>query len=229
MRRWWVLFGLMILLISSTARSTLAATETVTLPPVTQVATLHQTVFLEFNGQPLQVCQIDFSSAVRLHGTCQDFQTVPIAVPGYQTDLVTGQVTEFIEYDGTSYTRINAETTWTSKPIEDYDPTVSVIDLLSFPFASVPGVLSQVGSTTVGATPATQYQYWVTDSEWNSASGGQFVYDIFISSDGRMVKDQGSYRGTLPQLGTGELQLIFGYSDYNAPITVSPPPASQVQ
>lgn len=191
--------------------------------------TMRQTFLLSFNGQPLEVCHYEYSSATREHGTCHDFQTATVAVPFFEGDLVAGQVTEFVNYDGTQYVRVGDETTWTSTPIQNYDPNVTLIESVSFPFADITGILSQIGPVTVGTIPTTQYQYWVTDSEWNTASGGQMVYDLFLSNDGSMIKDQASGRGTIANLGTGELQAIWGYGDFNVPITVSPPLASQIR
>jgi hypothetical protein len=82
---------------------------------------------------------------------------------------------------------------------------------------------------TIDGAPTTQYQFWSTDSELNELSGGQFVYDVFVSDAGMVLKDQVSQRGSFPMLGEGELALVWTYSNFNGPVSIAAPPANQVQ
>jgi hypothetical protein len=44
-----------------------------------------------------------------------------------------------------------------------------------------------------------------------------------------VLKDQVSQRGNLPILGEGELALVWSYKNFNGPVSIAAPPASQVQ
>lgn len=93
---------------------------------------------------------------------------------------------------------------------------------------SYPAALTHIGQTDVDGSSTTQFQYWSLDRAYNERVGGQVVYDLFLTAEGNVRKAQLSYRGTL-SLGQGELDGIYVYRDFNAPITVSPPPAELVK
>lgn len=198
-----------------------AQAQDVILPELAPVTTLRHNFVFAFNGRPLQVCQAEWESWNRSHGTCRDLVTVP------EWDLIENYVREVVRYDGTAYIRDNDETVWTALPDEQYAPDVMLNDALySVNFAAT---LSQIGTVDINGIPTIQYQYWSLDEALNELAGGQVVYDLFISAENRVIKDQISARGTILGLGDGELSSIWLYSDFDTAITVSPPPAELVQ
>lgn len=198
-----------------------AQAQDTSLPTLAPVTTLRHDYVLTFNGLPLQVCQTAWESWNRSHGTCRDLATIP------EQNLIENYVREVVRYDGTAYIRDNEETTWTTLPDENFIPDLTLNEGL---FAvNYDAVLSRLDPIEVNGVPTTQYQYWSLDEALNDTVGGQLVYDLFISDEGRVLKDQLSARGSSAGLGDGELANIWLYSDFDAPITVSPPAADQVQ
>ena len=179
-----------------------------------------------FNNQAGIVCQETWASASRIHGTCRELVTA--SYPEINIDLVTGRVSEYIIYDDTYYQRIDAATTWSATKLEGYDPSFTINDLLYGSYLYPRNaVITNLGEAQVGGTAATQYQFWSTDSALNEASGGQNVYDVFVSAEGFVLKDQVSQRGSFP-MGDGELNSIWTYSNFNQPLMVYAPPPSSV-
>ncbi len=214
------LIALIALIAAATPTVRAASTTLPTLAPLTSVRWDFVTTF---NGKPLSICKEEYESYNRGHAVCH--QLVTIAIPEYGLNLVAGQVDEVVLYDTKFYQRKNDETTWTVSPNPIYSPNATLRDLYTVGFDAA---LTQIGPVDVDGVGTTQFQYWSLDSALNKGAGGQAVYDLFITADGRVRKAQLSYRGTL-SLGKGELQGIYVYHDFNAPITVGPPPAASIK
>ena len=199
----------------------------VSLPTLADLHSVEQNYVATFNGEPGIVCQYVVASSTRVHGTCHDLVTAQD--PQLNIDLVAGRVIEFVDYDGKSYSRVNDEQTWTATDIENYDPNLTLNTLLFGSYiAPRETTITDIGATAVNGTAVTQYQFWSTNAELNAASGGQYVYDVFVSAQKYVLKDQESLRGSF-SLGTGEIDNIWTYSNFNAEFSVSPPPAESVK
>lgn len=180
-----------------------------------------------FNGEPGIVCQEEWASASRYHSTCREL--VNADYPEIDINLVAGRVTEFVYYDGMGYFRTGDERTWASAVDPEYDPSLTLNQILFAGYIAPENTaITTIGQSSVGGTSATQYQFWSLDPDLNAASGGQYVYDVFVSAQGFVLKDQVSQRGSFP-MGNGELALIWTYKDFNGPIAVSPPPSESVR
>lgn len=200
-----------------------ARAESTTLPPLAPLTSVRWDFVASFNGKPLSFCQEAYESYNRGHARCYQLETV--ALPEYGINLVAGQVDEVVLYDSMLYQRKNDETLWTASPNPIYSPNATLRDLYT---VSYPAALTHIGQTDVDGSSTTQFQYWSLDRAYNERVGGQVVYDLFLTAEGNVRKAQLSYRGTL-SLGQGELDGIYVYRDFNAPITVSPPPAEFVK
>jgi hypothetical protein len=221
MRSIWLV--LMLLALSIGISPAPAQAEAVDLPPLASLKTVRDRYVMSFNGQPLRVCQTEWASWSRAHGACHDLVTLEL--PGDR--LVAGHQVEFVYYDGVRYERADAETTWTAAPDPDFDPDRTLNDALFR--VTYAAVLTDIGMADVDGVAATQYQYWSYDKRLNAQSGGQAVFDLFITPDNRVVKSQFSARGTIAGLGEGELADIWVFTDHNGSIAVAPPPPDQVR
>lgn len=200
-----------------------ARAETSELPPLAPLKSVRDRYVMSFNGQPLRVCQTVWETWSRSHGACHDLVTLEL--PGDR--LVAGRQVEFVYYDGIRYERADADTTWTAIPDADFDPDRALNDALFH--VTYAAVLSRIGTADVDGVATTQYQYWSYDKKLNKQSGGQAVFDLFITPDNRVVKSQFSARGTITGLGEGELANIWVFADHNGSIVVTPPPPDQVR
>ena len=192
----------------------------VTLPDLAPTNSVRERFIRAFNGRPLRVCQWEYEKAGRDHGVCHDLVTVP------EQNIRQG-VHEFVSYDGTAYRRFGDERTWTASRIEGYNPNQTLNQ--GFTSVNFEAVVTRIGPANVAGIPAIEYQYWSLDRALNERVGGQFVFDVFISSDNRVVARQRSHRGNIPGLGMGEQILLWTYYDHNTPIKVGPPPAGLVK
>ncbi len=77
--------------------------------------------------------------------------------------------------------------------------------------------------------PVRHFQFWSLDRQRNAMSGGQFVYDIFVSELGYVYKEQFNSRGRFRSIGIAEVEEIWVYADPNAPVIVAAPRAEQVR
>lgn len=220
-----VLTALIALGFASSATS--ASAQDTALPALAELTSVRVDYVSTFNGEPGIVCQDEWSSGGRYHSTCLDL--VSAQYPEINVDLVAGRVREYVYYDGIFYSRVGDERTWDAQSDPTYDASITLNQRL-FGGYLFPGnaAVTTIGRTSVGSLPATQYQFWSLDPELNEASGGQFVYDVFVSDQGFVLKDQASSRGSFP-MGEGELAGIWAYKDFNSPITVTPPPAESVR
>lgn len=207
--------------------ATAARAQETALPALAELNSVRADYVSTFNGEPGVVCQEEWSSGSRYHSTCLDL--VSAQYPEINVDLVAGRVREYVYYDGIFYSRVGDERTWEAQTDPSYDASITLNQRL-FSGYLFPGnaAVTTIGRTTVGILPATQYQFWSLDPDLNKASGGQFVYDVFISDQGFVLKDQSSSRGSFP-MGEGELAGIVTYKDFNSPIVVAPPPAESVR
>ncbi len=209
----------LLLLVGMSGQSVQA--QEVVLPQPAALNSVHEDYLLTFNGVALMTCQRDWASWNRMHGTCEALATVTLP----WDDLIAGAVREFVFYDGTIYQRFDQDTTWFTSPDPAYNPNMPLSEgLFGVNFAAT---LAMVGPTDVNGVAAMQYQYWASDAAYNQANGGQVVYDLFMTADGLVLKDQFNRRGSFAGLGSGELSEIYVYSQFNADITVSPPPTAQ--
>jgi hypothetical protein len=193
------------------------------LPALAPLRSARDQYVMAFNGRPLQVCQTAWESWNRAHGVCHDLVNLTLE----DRQLVAGLVEEFIVYDGVRYTRLNDEATWRSEPDEAFDPDRTLGDTLATP--GYAAALTRIGPARVGAVATTHYQFWALDEELNERSGGQAVYDLFITAGGDVAQAQYSARGRIAGLGEGELADIWVYSEHNRPIAVAPPPAELIR
>jgi hypothetical protein len=212
------------------ALAPLSAQAQTSLPPLAPLSSVRIDYVGTFNGEVGIVCQEELSSepGFSYHGTCHELASAQ--VPELAIDLVAGRITEYVYLNGVYYERIGDATTWTAWADPDYNGELSLNDALfsSYLYPSN-AVITNVGRVTIDGTPATQYQFWSTDSELNELSDGQYVYDVFVTDTGLVLKDQVSQRGNLPILGEGELALVWTYKNFNGPVSIAAPPASQVQ
>ncbi|MFP4437947.1 MAG: hypothetical protein ACLFVO_11930 [Chloroflexaceae bacterium] len=173
------------------------------------------------NGVPLQVCQAEWESANRGHTTCQDLVSIP------ELELIEGYVRETVIYEDTIYIRDNEETIWLATENPSFNPNISLTEaLFGIGFESA---VTELGTVTISGIPTTHYQFWSLDEELNDFQGGQVVYDIFVSNESLVVQDQISVRASIEDEDDAEFTRVWGYSNFNAPISVSPPPAELVQ
>ncbi len=193
------------------------------LPELAAFTTMRDTFVQTFNGQPLQVCQSEWESWNRVHGTCHDLVTATTT----DQELTAGMVVEFVFYDGVHFQRVNDETTWIASRDEQYDPDLTFRE--AFFKINYDATFTQIGPAEVNNMPVTQYQFWSLDENLNTEVGGQAIYDLFLSNENRVLSDVFSARGSIPGLGDGTLAQTWVYSDFDAPIVVTPPPFEQVQ
>ncbi len=220
------LLVLALLTLSLALPTTAARAQDAELPALAEITSMRVDYVATFNGEPGIVCQDEWASASRFHSTC--LELVDAQFPEIGIDFVAGRVSEYVYYDGIAYSRLNDETVWLSAADPNYDPNNTLINI-HFSGYTDPwdAVVTNVGRVDVGGTPATQYQFWSLDTELNEESGGQYVYDVFVSDEGFVLKDQVSNRGNFP-MGEGELAFIWTYRDFNTAISVAPPPAESV-
>jgi hypothetical protein len=212
------------------ALAPLSAQAQTSLPPLAPLSSVRLNYVNTFNGEPGIVCQEELSSqpGYSYHGTCHELVTAQL--PELDIDLVAGRITEYIYVNGVYYERVGDATSWTAWTDPDYNAGLTLNDALFAGYLYPDGsVITDLGPVTVDGTQATQYQFWSTDSELNELSGGQFVYDVFVTGAGMVVKDQVSQRGSFDMLGEGELAMVWTYSNFNGPVSIAAPPASQVQ
>lgn len=196
-------------------------------PTLAEVKSYRIGTLLSFNDLAVRVCRSDVESANRNHWVCKDLVTVSVPpIPEFPPSTA-GMIEEFIIYDGTFYYRANEETTWTATPMEGYDPNLTLVECC-FTWTT-PSVVTRIGPAMLDGVQTTHYQWWVTDTASNQAHNGQVVYDQFVTADGFVLADQLHSRGTFAGLGTGQFSARWGYSDINAPIVVSPPPADRIR
>jgi hypothetical protein len=151
-------------------------------------------------------------------------------IPGPDFPWIAGTVKEFLYYDGMIYTRLNADTTWTSEADPEYDPGASVGITEAFFTWGPAATLTQIGSATIAGKATTHYQYWATDKAFNQEHHGTVVYDQFVSADGLVLHDQANHYGDFSGLGAGQLSAIWTYTDHNSSaISIAPPPANLVK
>jgi hypothetical protein len=209
--------AILALLLAATPAAALAAEQA---PQLAALRTVRDTMLLSFNGRPLQVCQREWQSWNRVHGVCQDLATATV----YEQRFVQGTVVEFVLFDGVRYQRVNEQAGWTSGPDEGFAPDRDLGEALLVVAESAQ--LTRLPDAAVAGAPAAHYQYWVDDEARNAEAGGQVVYDHFVSGEGYVLQSQMSVRGSVPGLGEGALVEIRSFSDFNAPIVVSPPALS---
>lgn len=195
------------------------------LPTINALTSVRMGTTLLIEGIPAVVCQERFESGLRSHGTCRELVTVP------SIDLVAGRTTEVVRYDDTLYVRVDQSTTWESlklniDPRTTLDETLFLGPALIIAFAD--GVLSELPGATIGGAATRHFQFWSNDEDLNADAGGRVVYDFFVSGQGFIVQDQLDIRGEDETAG-GIVSLVRGFSDFNVPVTVTPPPSNQVR
>lgn len=212
-RLWPAALALALLLVLAPGAARAAASP----PQLAPLRSVRDTALLSFNGRPLQVCRREWQSWNRVHGVCQDLATATV----YDQRFIQGTVVEFVLFDGTRYERVNEQTAWSARPDEGFAPDQDLNAALFL----VPerAQLTRLPDAQVGGAPAAHYQYWVLDEARKAEAGGQVVYDQFVSGQGYVVQSQTSVRGAVPGLGEGELVETRGFSDFNAPLVVTPP------
>ena len=206
-----------------------SAAERVAPPTLAQVRSIRAQLYVSFNDRPLLVCHQEYIGTNRFHEVCQQLANVPEqAIPEPDFPWTAGTLKEFVYYDGISYTRLNAETTWTAEADPDYNPNPPSI-VAAYTYAPA-AVLSNLGQLSFGGKTVTHYQYWTTDKAANQEHHGQAVYDQYVSADGYVLHDQSNYYGDFPGLGSGHFSAIWTYTDHNSDaIRIGPPPADRVK
>lgn len=197
------------------------------LPPLAELTSVRFDYISTFNDEPGVVCQGKIASPARLHQVCQELVTAQ--EPELDVDAVTGRVTEEVYLEGTYYTRVDDDPMWTSGADPAFDPSLTLTERLFGVYISREGAtLVNLGRVTVAGVPATQYQFWSPAYQLDDPSRAMFIYDLFISDQGFVLKEVASLRGALP-MGEGELVNTTVYKDFNTPIEIGPPPAERVR
>jgi hypothetical protein len=228
--RFGVLFIALALLLGGAAP--IQAAEVNSEPPnLTDVTSMRAQLLVSFNGRPLEVCHQEYIGTNRFHEVCHQLATVTEqAIPEPDFPWTAGTVREFVYYEGTSYTRLNDETTWTAEADPEFDPNASSSINEAFFTWSPEAVLTRIGSATISDKQTTHYQYWTTDKAYNKEHHGTVVYDQFVSGDGLVLHDEVNHYGDFPGLGAGRLSTIWTYTDHNSSaIGIAPPPANLVK
>jgi hypothetical protein len=118
---------------------------------------------------------------------------------------------------------------WTPGTDLAFDPSLTLTERLFGVSISREGAdLLNLGRVTVAGVPATQYQLCSPAYQLDDQSRAVFIYDLFISDQGFVLKEVASLRGTLP-MGDGALVNTTIYKDFNTPIEIGPPPAERVR
>jgi hypothetical protein len=139
--------------------------------------------------------------------------------------IAAGDVLEKVYYDGALFTRVNQDTIWTASADQYYNPARSLTEGLFGVYFNA--VVSLIGPADVNGIPTTHYQFWSVDEAYNAMQGGQVVFDIFLSPDNLVVKDQMNIRAN--GIEAGGLVEIWTYTDFNTDIRIATPPAEQVR
>ena len=166
-------------------------------------------IAIAINKLPLVLGEFEYSGA-DLHG----------AFVNYLDEVVS----EIVYIGDELYVRENEETRWKTGNVADpVDPFIPV-------FSNEGVAIYNMGSVTVNGVETTQYQIRIDpatfpeDSDLTSAS-----VDFFIGvSDNYLHKQQITLRGTDPDLGDLELEVVIVYSDFNAAVVIGRPSADLV-
>jgi hypothetical protein len=133
-------------------------------------------------------------------------------------------VRETILYDGIFYLRVDDEDTWVAEAVPELGFAGPTVNLL---FQSRINDLGDVtvinlGPVIINGVTTTQYQY-------RPAGGsGTLVYDVFVTADGLVLKDEFSLR----EIDDGSVTVIIAdvwtYRSFDVIIIVTPPPPELV-
>lgn len=103
------------------------------------------------NKLPVRVCQEEWATATRVHGTCNHL--LSLSVPELAIEQTAGETVEYVYYDGTYYERRDQATVWSAVQLPDYSAEATINALLFndgvFDYA---GVLTEIGEETVETT-----------------------------------------------------------------------------
>jgi hypothetical protein len=226
MQRWqrWVGAGfaaVLLLILIGFAVSSRASGQRIILPSLAPVNTVQTSTLVTFNNAPLGVCHGEWETWNRVHEVCQYFQGIP------EEGIAAGDLYERVYHDGTLYTRVNDAQVWLATPDQYYNPSRSLDEALFGVYFDP--VITVMGTTPINGVPTTQYQFWSVDEGYNTAFGGQVVFDLFITDDMVVLQDQMSIRGVQMSAGIGDLVEVWSYFDYNTPIQITPPSGPQVE
>ncbi|NJP05607.1 MAG: hypothetical protein HC837_08295 [Chloroflexaceae bacterium] len=191
------------------------------MPSLASITTVRNDIAWVFQGQVLRVCQCEWESASRVHGTCQDLATVA------EQAMQAGRVIEFVLYDGSAYYRLNDDVLWQRSTDQLLDAVMPLREGLFDMDSAVH--MTELEPVTINGVLTSHYQYWSLDPVVNQQSGGQLVYDLFVSAEQLPIQDQLNMRGVIDGLGEGELSIIRAFSDFNEPIVVWLPPADLIE
>ncbi|NJO04996.1 MAG: hypothetical protein HC876_05400 [Chloroflexaceae bacterium] len=207
------LIGLTVLLTVTSFFTTASAQAQITFAPL---SSMRADYIRLFNGEPVQVCQGEFVSLNRVHAVCEDLADT---VLNDFNRLEAGRITEVVLYDGVFYERINDDTIWYAfnDTIFDEPALENLFQLQIERFA-----LSEqrvVGPVTIDGQATTHIQFGTEQQ--------RFYYDLFITEDGYVLKDQFT---TIRTIGDEVIEdvAIATYSAFNSDIVIGPPPADQV-
>jgi hypothetical protein len=233
MRRAGIVLIALALLVTASIPTSTYAQEGSTLPPLAPHNSLRAKAVFVLNNRALFVTHAQGSGYNRVHFTFRALET--FVDPDLDLELTAGDVFEVVVFDETEYVRVNEETTWMSYPNEGYDPDARLEEELFLNYISEAVgddyTLTTVGRIDVEGTPTTQYQFYSLDESLRAQfGGGELVYDLFISDDGRVIKESNTVRGgSTASSGSIDGGYLGVYYDHNTPISVAPPPADQVQ
>ncbi|HYF65958.1 MAG TPA: hypothetical protein VD886_24225 [Herpetosiphonaceae bacterium] len=168
---------------------------------------------LTINGIPLITGRGEMESNNRLHYV---LKTVPSS--GLDEETL-----EIVVYDGTMYTRENADTQWY---IEDSDVPI-VPPSGDIPAeANLPFPVTKIGTVNVAGTPTDQYQIWIQDA----AMGDLLKFDLWIGQQMNYIyQEQLAIVTTDPELGELTLADLHRAYDFDAAIKVGPPANAKVR
>jgi hypothetical protein len=203
-------------------------------PSLAPITSFREHYVMSLNGVPLMWCEADWESPVRHHGVCGSSGNVMRYWMHSEVENV-AQTVEYVEYDGTAYWRVDDEEIWTTSPIHEEYVTTNLSgggDFTNRFTVNSDAILTNMGPTAINDIPVQHYQYWIKGSTVNTSSGnrqvetGQAVYDLFLNEQNMVIADKFTSVGFHEDYGYGTLEFYWTYTDINAPIIVTAPPAS---
>lgn len=138
-------------------------------------------------------------------------------------NLVSGNITEVVLYDGKAWTRVNEATAWTQAQnvtaIRTIVPTADVLLLYD-------GPLTSLGPATIGGAPTEHYQIWGDGSISDPTQEGFTKVDFFVGQADRYLYQFVTER-TVPRpdgSGLRRLTVTVRFFDHGDPnLKVTPP------
>lgn len=214
-RRWQPLLLLLMLLAATPA---LAAEPVASLPAVRASNSGRFDLAVAINDLTLIVGKGEVASATRAHFV---LKLLPLAAGMGETTI------EIVEYDGTTYTRLDDDPQWYRETQTDLPVAAPVGQPAVDPAIDVSSAQPySIGAVDVAGTPTDQFQLWIN----KPASDVDYLkIDLFV---GRQInylsKLQLTTVGTDPDLGAIKLETVTRLYDFDAANIVVGPPRNAI-